>query len=123
MGSRVRIDRFEDMVQWRAWLLVQCNRCGRKAHYDPDMMIRWFKPKGWSTSLQSAGHRFVCEGQHGDRGCGAKNVTLGVVMPEADVPKQRPVPVDRDAPLGVDPEAWAKADTYEKRRLIRKARG
>ena len=40
-----------------------------------------------------------------------------------DPPKTPPLPASGDAPLGVDPAAWAKADHYERKRLIRRARG
>lgn len=122
MGT-VSLRTLEDMARWHADLQVQCRVCGRKARFNADNMIRWFKSSRWSTSLDDAPRRFRCAGADG-QGCGSKNVRLSAVMPKGQMPPERPQPISQNgvAPPGIDQMAWNNANERERKRLVQRLR-
>jgi hypothetical protein len=120
MGT-IKLRRLEDLVKWEADLRVECRECGRQARFSAANMVSWFQSRRWSTSLDSAPQHFRCAGIDGS-GCGSRNVRLSAMMPDAVLPPERPRPAATSAPYGLDPEAWAKADDRERKRMLAQLR-
>jgi hypothetical protein len=120
MGT-VRLRSIEDLDRYGAELVVMCRQCGRVAHFKPHEIASWFRSHGFSTSLEVAGQRFRC---HPPWGCGARDAKLSSRLPELELPPERPKPkiTPGEAPKGIDPERWAKADSRERKRLVRQLR-
>ena len=97
---------------------VKCRKCGRVAQFSAYELARWFKAARIRDDWKTIRSRFVCQG------CGQRSADVTYELEAPEPPKPPPVPIsaDRPAPPGVDPEAWAIADSYERRRLIRRAR-
>lgn len=96
---------------------VKCRKCGREARFTVQALSNWFKyfrrPDDWKTIRT----KFKCEG------CGARDAEVTYELDAPDPPPLPPLPRSGDSPPGVDPGEWAKADHYERKRLIRRARG
>lgn len=101
-------------------MLVKCRKCGREARFGVYDLSRWFRLKGGRDDWKTIRRKFVCNGPAGE-GCGGRNVEVTYQLDAPDPPTPPPVPRD-DCPQGLDPQAWAKADYYERRRLVRRAR-
>lgn len=118
----INLRSLEDMAHWRADLRVRCTRCGRQAQFSATDMIRWFKLKRWSTSLDDAPRRFRCDGADG-QGCGSKEVRLSAIMPDGKLPPERPRPKQgATAPIGINQSEWDQADERERKRLVERLR-
>ena len=116
MGT-VRMRTIADAAQWHADLVVTCGGCKHEARFRASQTQDYFRSRGWSMSLEVIAQRFRCQR------CTTQSVRVRVEMPVAEVspPMLRPKP-DDPPPLGVDPALWAAADTYGRKRLIRRAR-
>lgn len=116
MGS-IKLNTMEDAAQWQGDLVVSCEQCGHEARFHAAQTARYFRSRQWPTSLGSAANRFRCEQ------CGSRKCVINVALPKPVTPRPVPRPKSDDpAPLGVDQTAWAQADMYERKRLIRQAR-
>jgi hypothetical protein len=115
--GHVKLRRIEDMAGRGVHLRATCPKCGHSATFDPHGIARFFMSAGWNTSLDVAPYRFRCAQ------CGAKPCTLAAIAVDTEMPAIRPLPMQPPpCPPGVDPSAWAMADTRERKRLIERSR-
>lgn len=103
-------------------LQITCPACGRRAIYraaEFRIVCRI------STELADLARMLVCRGAPSSKeGCGHRGAQiLPIDWPPIDAAAGPPKPVAASAPRGVDPEAWAKADAAERKRLVRQVRG
>jgi len=122
MGYRP-IRTIEDCNAHHLKLQVTCRNCGRVAVFEPHGFLA-FGTVPFSLPLNRLAARLVCRGDFEQKGCGKRgaNVTP-IVWPPIEPIRLPPKPFAYMTPRGVDPEAWAKADERERKRLIRIARG
>ena len=121
MGSK-RLDSFFDCERHGLGIHVQCLGCGRIAIFSAGALFKHFLDRRRSSMLDQAGRFFVCRGAGAIAGCGHRGVRLRPCEPPAPR-KAPPAAVAERVPIGVDPDAWARADDRERKRLIRRARG
>jgi len=112
--------RFAHIVRY----VVEC-RCGRTAEFCVSDLSAFWKAKKWSPDFGSIHTHFRCTE------CGRKAFRafcLDEKAPDVRPPSRPATPVPQRTslyrPMGIDPEAWARAQTdQERKRLIRQARG
>lgn len=95
---------------------VTCKTCERVARFSAGDLSRWFRGGGVRDDWKTIAGKFVCQG------CGGRKVHVTYELDAPEPPPKPPSPRSADCPRGIDPEAWAKADYYERKRLIRQAR-
>lgn len=95
---------------------VRCRKCGRVAQFSAGELARWFRACRIRDDWKTIRSKFVCQG------CGRRNAEVTYELEAPEPPTPPPVPVTADCPHGIDPHAWATADSYERKRLIRRAR-
>lgn len=110
-----------ELIGFGGTVLVKCNRCGRTARFSPYDLSRWFRSMGKRDDWKTIRTKFVCYGF--GKGCGSRDVS---VTYEIDAPAPpRPPPSPRgsdDCPTGINRDVWARADYYERKRLVRRLR-
>ena len=99
---------------------VKCKRCGREGQFHAGSLADWFKACGIRDDWKTIRRKFVCDG-FGDEGCGGRDVEVTYELEAPDPPRRPPAPVT-EAPPGIDPKEWARADSIERKRMIRRAR-
>jgi len=105
-----------ELVGFGGCVFVKCRKCGREARFNVGNLASWFKSCGIRDDWKTIRAKFKCEG------CGARSAEVTYELEAPEPPRTPPLPRTADAPPGIDPEAWAKADHYERKRLIRRAR-
>ena len=113
-------DSLQELMRFGGTVTVRCRRCGREARFAPNDLSRWFRSRGSGDSWAVIRRKFVCSGLNGE-GCGGRDVEVTYQLEAPDPPRPPPVPRG-DCPDGIDPVAWARADYYERKRLIRALR-
>ena len=99
---------------------VKCKRCKREARFSTYDLSRWFRVNNISDDWKTIRRKFRCDGF--GHGCGSREVEVTYELEAPEPPRRPPEPRQVDCPPGIDPNEWAKADGYEKRRLVRNAR-
>ena len=95
---------------------VRCGKCGREARFSAYDLSRWFRITGQRDDWKTIRGKFVCQG------CGGRNAEVTYELEAPEPPPRPPAPRSADCPPGIDPEAWAAADSRERQRLVRRAR-
>ena len=113
-------DSLQELIGLGGFVHVKCRHCGREARFEPGQLSYWFRRRGRRDDWKTIRRRFVCKGVDG-RGCGRRNVEVSFVL-EAPEPPPLPPQPRTDCPKGIDPLEWAKAGSYERKRLIRSLR-
>ena len=84
-------------------------------------LSRWFRLRRRRDDWQTIRTRFVCDGF--GEGCGSKDVFVTYELDAPDPPPRPPDACEADyCPKGIDLEEWARADRYERKRLVRRLR-
>ena len=111
-----------ELIGYGGVVRVKCRKCGREAQFNPGELSRWFRLLGGRDDWKTIRTKFVCRGW-ADEGCGSRNVSVTYELDAPDPPRRPPLSRgDADCPTGIDPEEWAKADYYERKRLVRRLR-
>jgi len=100
---------------------VKCRKCGREARFGVSDLSRWLRLRGEKDDWQTVRRKFVCRGWEGE-GCGSRNVELTFEL-KTPKPKREPPKPLGDCPEGIDLHEWARADSRERKRLLRRLRG
>ncbi|HEU4958543.1 MAG TPA: hypothetical protein VFT40_13060 [Sphingomicrobium sp.] len=114
-------DSLHELVHLGGVVRVKCRKCGREARFSPYDLSRWFRVNGIRDEWKTIRRKFRCDGF--GEGCGSREVEVTYELEAPEPPRLPPEPRHVDCPPGIDPIEWAKADSYEKRRLVRRSRG
>jgi hypothetical protein len=115
-------DSLQELIGFGGVVRVQCRKCGREARFSPMDLSRWFRTKNRRDDWKTIRTRFVCRG-FADEGCGSRDVSVTYELEAPDPPRPPPSPVDHSTcPAGIDFDTWEKADSIEKKRLVRRLR-
>lgn len=107
-----------------AAVIVTCNGCGREVSFATAELLAHWARRRMTTTLPWAGRYFVCRGRGDVLGCGHRGARLRPgSWNNPPTPPPPPTPRTERVPAGVDAAAWARADTRERKRLVRRARG
>lgn len=113
--SRRVASRLEDLRGEDGHIALRCPRCGRAGAAALSDMIDHCHQRGIRTDWYVVAKLFRCSG------CGQRPVQAHFAL--APPPPDRVVPASAGVPKGISPRAWHSADSYERKRLIRRARG
>jgi hypothetical protein len=115
-------DSLQELIGLGGTVRVKCRRCGREARFIPMELSNWFRLRFRRDDWKTIRTKFVCKGLSGE-GCGRRDVSVTYELDAPDPPPRPPAPREvSDCPKGIDPAEWAKADTYERKRLVRRLR-
>ena len=118
--TRALPDTLHELIGFGGIVRVKCRQCGREARFSPYELSQWFRLRGKRDDWRTIRERFVCKGWNGD-GCGSRSVEVTYELTAPEPPRKPPTPKG-DCPEGLDPNAWAKADARERKRLMRMLR-
>lgn len=119
--ARALPDTLRELIGFGGVVRVKCRKCGREANFSPYTLSEWFRRNGRRDDWKTIRRKFVCEGF--GAGCGSRNVEVTYMLDAPDPPKRPPAPEGvPPCPDGIDPDRWAKADHYERKRLVRRLR-
>lgn len=121
--SYKRLETLEDVHRFGLCLRITCEKCGRQAIFTTSSFQ--VSNVRFSIRLERLAARMRCSTFPGEPpGCGHKGARIMAIdWPERKPAALPPRPAYHPAPAGVDQAAWDKADSYERKRLIRRARG
>jgi hypothetical protein len=78
MGYNIDPNDLADLCKWVADVKVTCRKCRRWAIFPLLPLLHHFRQRGWNTSWGCVARRFVCKGTEEDRGCGSKELWIGL---------------------------------------------
>lgn len=113
-------DSLQELIGFGGTVRVKCRKCRREAGFNPGALSQWLRSRGQRDDWKTIRRKFVCTGYDGE-GCGSRDVYVTYELDAPEPPRLPPTPRD-DCPKGIDPHQWAKADGYERKRLIRQLR-
>lgn len=114
-------DSLQELVGLGGVVRVKCRRCGREARFSPMELSRWFRLNRRRDDWKTIRTKFVCRGF--GEGCGSRDVLVTYELDAPDPPPRPPMPRHAvECPKGIDPAEWARSDSYERKRLIRRLR-
>ena len=105
-----------ELIGFGGTVRVECKKCRRVARFAAGELSRWFRASNIRDDWKTIRSKFVCQG------CGCRRVDVTYELEAPEPPPLPPAPRTADCPPGIDPDAWAKADSYERKRLVRRAR-
>jgi hypothetical protein len=112
--SRRIASRLEDVLG-EGFIALACQRCGRMGAVTVSAMMDHCRQRRLRTEWRVVARLFRCST------CGQRPVRVNFHQGEA--PPGCITPPSRGVPIGISPRAWHVADLYERKRLIRQARG
>ena len=115
--ARALPDSLQELIRYGGLIVVKCRKCGREGRFSPGDLSQWFRSRGKRDDWKTIRRKFVCDGADGG-GCGGRDVDVRFELQAPEPPLRPPAPKE-DCPDGIDPARWAKADYYERKRLIR----
>ena len=118
--TRTLPNSLQELVHLGGLVLVKCRKCGREARFSTYDLSRWFRVNNISDDWKTIRRKFRCDGF--GQGCGSREVEVTYELKAPEPPRLPPEPREVDCPPGIDPAEWAKADRYEKKRLVRRLR-
>lgn len=105
-----------ELIGFGGTVRVKCRSCGREARFAAGELSRWFRACGIRDDWKTIRSKFVCQG------CGRRRAEVAYELEAPEPPMPPPLPRSGTCPPGIDPDAWANADHYERKRLVRRAR-
>ncbi len=114
-------DSLQELIGLGGTVRVKCRRCGREARFSTFDLSNWFRFGHRRDDWKTIRTKFVCKGLSGE-GCGSRDVDVTYELEAPDPPRKPPAPRHVDCPRGIDPVEWDKADSIERKRLVRRLR-
>jgi len=105
-----------ELIGFGGTVRVKCRKCGREARFAASELSNWFRATRIRDDWKTIRGKFVCQG------CGGRKVEVAYELEAPEPPPRPPAPRTADCPQGVNPDEWARADSHERKRLVRRAR-